>query len=1641
MFQVEAMRWKHFRNLRILLWVIVTLGLPVIATRAAAVSYDSIWVAPQSDQTRGMVLGDYDGDYDLDLLVVNSGYTRLYRYDGGAAFTLVWSSPAAQSSYSADFGDYDNDGDMDILVGNVGFFNVIYRNDGGSFNFSWTSAMSEQTLSVSWVDFDNDGDLDISAGNSNEPNTICRNNGDGTFTQVWASPDSMFTKKIAWDDFDGDGDPDMLVGNYNQANQVFRNDGGGTFTLFWSSPEIENTTSIEWGDYDGDGDPDIVVGNYSQKNRIYRNDSGVFTPAWQADEDGFYTSFIHLGDMDADGDMDLLSSNFGQANHVHMRNAGSLSLNWSSPEMENSYAAAWWDYDKDGDLDHVVGNDAQSNRIYRNNTNPLNNAPASPVLNARPDTQPGLIDLSWSAVSDDTTPTALITYQIQIGTQSGQYRIVTGPYQGYPGNVGATTTYRINLSAGTYFWRAASLDTSGLMSTWSPEGSFTVDAAAPTITDNQTGDDVWHNTSPGAVYDVDFFDTGGSQLYSAEYTVYEASDRGGTQLLPWTVIASSIGTATYTAGWGLNFAGLPEGVSYVTVRTTDGAGNISAVATDVFYIKKDMSPPDNPTGGAAWADSARTLELANGGWSATPAPMFTWAAAADNPPAGSAGVNSYIIYFGLDENGTPDTATSGTEWTSTSTLVSGSTYFLRISTRDYAGNATGATTLFTYNYDADAPTTPSVSAWDSSLMASALTTHNVYDYAKPRFVWAAAADLPAGPSNSGTMRYWIYFGTNSSGIPDTATTALSWTVDSDLQSSTTYFFRVSAEDTAGNISPPASFAYGYSTDDTDPPSIIDNQPDASVWLNQNTLLYNVDFADTGGSLLQTLQANACSTNANCSDLSVWATITTGLAAASYETDWALPAILWDALPNGIAYISARAWDGAGNVIQSGPLFTILKDTTAPACAVSTPAATQSTHFTATFADTDTGGSGLSLCEYRVQSLDATWTTTRNWTARPCNSSATISVGASSDCRNQNPGSCRISARAYDSASNISSEASALVSINWTLPDTDPPLVSLATPAQGQAISGFVSVTGSVQAADLASWRLDYGPGAAPSRWVSIASGNSPMNNQVLANWDSSLLAGSYTLRLTAADATGNNAETSVTLSITNVIQASGYIPAYRWTLVGISGDPGSASTTTIFGPGEYKVYFWDPSAYDDPYIRKYRFPSSPRAGQCLWIKSFHGEMTYRYSAALVPNSDDFIVNLKQGWNLFALPFSEAAQISQIFIGDAGQSWPLEQAASRGSVSSVLIRYDGSSWVLVDADDSLQPWQGYGIYAYADVDLIIRPKILSTAGAARKVRRVADFDLRISATTRNAVDRDNRMLSVSGAAQDCDAMDVPEPPVSPEQGFVSLRFLPRSGLCAQSGLAADSRPLLRIGRTETWPMAVSTNQAGETVTLQWNNHNLPLDRFLFTLIHVNASQRIDMGKNNAYSFTAQGQDTGDQFRIEVVRLETGLETKQITLQPGWNLISIPLEPAVEDAVAQLGADLPLLNVFQFFDGQFYDTANADIQAGIGYWIYVAAGAEIGFTGVSLDANQAVTIPLKPGWNIIGNPFEASLPWNDGISLSCNGSLFTLTQAIANGSIDSNLYAFDGTGYINAIQLEPWKGYFLKATNDCDLVLGQ
>ena len=146
------------------------------------------------------------------------------------------------------------------------------------------------------------------------------------------------------------------------------------------------------------------------------------------------------------------------------------------------------------------------------------------------------------------------------------------------------------------------------------------------------------------------------------------------------------------ASGSVNLSSAGQGQHTLYIQAWDNAGNPSAVEP-VGWLGYDTVAPANPT------STSPGCTATSGVWQNTCADAnFTWSGASD----ATSSVAGYEVYWGTDPNGT------GALWSTTAaynpTAVSNGTYYLRVHTKDNAGNWSAWTTLFVLRYDGTAPT-------------------------------------------------------------------------------------------------------------------------------------------------------------------------------------------------------------------------------------------------------------------------------------------------------------------------------------------------------------------------------------------------------------------------------------------------------------------------------------------------------------------------------------------------------------------------------------------------------------------------------------------------------------------------------------------------------------------------------------------------------------------------------------------------------------------------------------------------------------------------------------------------------------------------------------------------------------------------
>jgi len=197
----------------------------------------------------------------------------------------------------------------------------------------------------------------------------------------------------------------------------------------------------------------------------------------------------------------------------------------------------------------------------------------------------------------------------------------------------------------------------------------------------------------------------------------------------------------------------------------------------------------------------------------------------------------------------------------------------------------------------------------------------------------------------------------------------------------------------------------------------------------------------------------------------------------------------------------------------------------------------------------------------------------------------------------------------------------------------------------------------------------------------------------------------------------------------------------------------------------------------------------------------------------------------------------------------------------------------------------------------------------------------------------------------------------------------------------------------------------------------------------------------------------------------------------TFSPGVSLISVPFDYTSDDSTlqgdpwkvlrrpdgSQVWLDTvpapPATTDFNFLTwlvGMYYEYPNLPanrFMVGKGYFVYtpttsLSVFASDAVAALEISKPDPVAIELYPGWNLIGAPYHGtaaaySVRWyGDAVTVQV-GSAAPISMREANASliIKSGLWSYMGWRYELSYSVDEWEGYWVKAYQNCRLLIGR
>lgn len=507
------------------LLVVIAMLLLVPSSAAQPFNFTKVETDLARTNFSHMVLGDIDRDGQID--VVQSGSTsnsgphvpgvvtsrNLGEADASGIRTQLFESAQLGSGLwlgPVELIDFNADGVLDVFAAGASAVSEpfaagtgLFLGDGdGGFTEFDIDVQPRYSGSASWADFDGDGDLDLlltGVDDDGDYGSILYQNDGGALTEYGTTLPGIAFGDSQWGDVDNDGDLDLILVGATISGDIisdfYLNDGSGQFTPMNAGLAAPVFASVDLGDFDADGDLDVAIGGgyasallFSGQIAIYRNDGTSFTQVANL-EGGFYGK-VQWGDHDNNGLLDVLSigriSATGKsiARIYHVGDGGEFTNHVNLPGLSFS-SAGFADLDTDGDLDIVTSglgvNDAPASMVFRND-NLLHNARPSAPTGLTSSSSDGIVTIRWQPGADELTPSAGLSYDVRIGSAPGLADVRSpgsDPSTGVRftprrGVAGVSTSQKLALSPGTYYWSVQAVDNSFLGSAFAPEQSFVV---------------------------------------------------------------------------------------------------------------------------------------------------------------------------------------------------------------------------------------------------------------------------------------------------------------------------------------------------------------------------------------------------------------------------------------------------------------------------------------------------------------------------------------------------------------------------------------------------------------------------------------------------------------------------------------------------------------------------------------------------------------------------------------------------------------------------------------------------------------------------------------------------------------------------------------------------------------------------------------------------------------------------------------------------------------------------------------------------------------------------------------------------------------------------------------------------------------
>ena len=314
----------------------------------------------------------------------------------------------------------------------------------------------------------------------------------------------------------------------------------------------------------------------------------------------------------------------------------------------------------------------------------------------------------------------------------------------------------------------------------------------------------------------------------------------------------------------------------------------------------------------------------------------------------------------------------------------------------------------------------------------------------------------------------------------------------------------------------------------------------------------------------------------------------------------------------------------------------------------------------------------------------------------------------------------------------------------------------------------------------------------------------------------------------------------------------------------------------------------------------------------------------------------------------------------------------------------------------------------------------------------------DLAVAVTANANGLQDAPIQAATMTGATDGHDGgIDIPKP-APPPGDYVMISF-EHAQWPVGPRFATDIRARYdHIYENRIWPLLVETDVAGEVVLEFTPDFNVASGIKLH-LKDLQTGQYHNLFPDLSYVFENDGLPNSYRFELMVgaAPVPPSLNPAHRAVAAGWSMVGIPLTPSPGATVGEIVVE-PAPGYAYAYDysrqtGYRIVAAETVVEQGHGYWLATDAGFTWTMSGVrDIDG---VTVPLTNGWNLIGNAIWFPAPF-EGLRVIQGGVRYDWITAAQMGLVSTDVQSFDNANgnYIEAVDLQPWYGYWINALQE-------